>query len=59
MLREDAKIINLWVKRRERERERDASALIWKCACGSTAFNWYRLYGLRCDNCNAVVKPPR
>ena len=55
----EAKIINLWVKRQERERDKNESELIWTCTCGSRVFNWYRLHGLKCENCGKKTTPPR
>jgi uncharacterized OB-fold protein len=58
-MKQTARIINLWVKRREKEREADESEMIWECTCGSTVFNWYRMHGLRCDACGKKTVPPR
>jgi hypothetical protein len=54
-----AEVVNLWVRRCEREREADGNALIWVCTCGSQVFNWYRMHGLRCDWCGKKTVPPR
>lgn len=52
-------VANLWVARRERQREMDASGLIWCCPCGSQSFLWYRTFGLRCTECDRATTPPR
>ena len=53
-----AQVVNLWVKRRERERQGLGEREIWICArCGSWTFNWYRGFGLRCARCDVPTVP--
>lgn len=52
-------VANLWVARRERQRELDASGQIWECLCGSQTFLWYRTSGLRCTECGQSTIPAR
>lgn len=57
-MKQSAQVINLWVKRRERKRDADENQLIWVCTCGSRVFNWYRVHGLKCANCDKKTVPP-
>lgn len=55
-----AKVINLWVKRREREIVADITRLVLTCPyCESKAFYWYDLGGLHCYLCEKPVKIPK
>jgi len=49
--RPPAQIVNLWVRRREREILADERRLVWTCTCGSRCFYWYDLGGLVCWDC--------
>lgn len=53
-----AQVINLWVRRTERERERAEGQEIWTCMCGWRFFEILRGKGPVCAKCGRPADPP-
>jgi hypothetical protein len=50
-----SEVINLYVKRREREREEQSTSQVWACLCGSTDFHLAADGRVLCAGCEGVL----